>query len=254
MNVVNEWFCSDECLLRSCCLIINDESDCCMIVKINIDLHCLNSELDWQFSLFNHDTDRVLSDLNCSFCNIILNQHVQYHVLRCNLKECTSLIKNSLEFCDIITAHSLYLCFWLKFSLQSSFLQCLWSIWSVFEWNDSHLPWVIVNYLQKVAVVCIWQRKWFTYVNWDKIKNCSLSLTDLMLSLVSELSQSTYFTYMIFLLDNENWLAQCCDLIKIAQFDWIKMNKASVSEFIHLDLMISWISMITIVLICQIVI
>ena len=113
---------------------------------------------------------------------------------------------------------------------------------------------MIVNYLQKVAVVCIWQRKWFTYVNWDKIKNYSLSLTDLMFSLVSELSQSTYFAYVIFLLDNENWLAQWCNLIKITQFDWIKMNKASVSKFIHLDFMISWISIITIVLVCQIVI
>ena len=163
--MINEWFCFSEYLFRSCCLIINDESDYCTIAKINIDLHCLNSELDWQFSLFNHDIDRVLSDLNCLFHNIILNQHVQYCVLRCNLKECTSLIKNSLEFCDIITVHSLYLCFWLKFSLQSSFLQCLWSIWSAFEQNDSHLSQMIVNYLQKVAVVCIWQRKWFTYVN-----------------------------------------------------------------------------------------
>ena len=225
-----------------------------MIVKIDISLHCLNSELNWQFSFFNYGADRVLSDLNCSFHNIILNQHVWYHVLRCNLKKCTSLIKNSLKFCDIITAHSLYLCFWLKFSLQSPFLQCLWGIWLTFEWDDSYLSWVIVNYLQKVAVVCIWQRKWFTYVNWDKIKNCSLSLTDLVLSLVSELSQSTYFAYMIFLLDNENWLTQCCDLIKITQFDWIKMNKTSVSEFVHLDLMISWISTVTIVLICWVMI
>ena len=113
---------------------------------------------------------------------------------------------------------------------------------------------MIVNYLQKVAVVCIWQRKWFTYVNWDKIKNCSLSFTNLMLSLVSELSQSTYFTYVVFLLDNENWLAQCHDLMKITQFGWIKMNKASVSEFIHLDLIISWISTVTIVLVCWVVI
>ena len=225
-----------------------------MIAKIGINLHCLNSELDWQFSLFDHDVNRVLSDLNYSFHNTILNQHVQYCVLRCNLKECTSLIKNSLEFCDIITVHSLYLCSWLKFSLQSPFLQCLWDIWSAFEWNDSHLPWVIVNYLQKVAVVCIWQRKWFTYVNWDKIKNCSLSLTDLVSSLVSKLSQNTYFAYMVFLLDNENWLAQCYDLIKITQFDWIKMGKTSMSEFVHLDFMISWISMVAIVLICQIMI
>ena len=128
MNVVNEWFCLSECLLRSCCLIINDESDCCTIVKIDVGLHCLNSELDWQLSLFNHDVNRVPSNLNCSFHNIILNQHVQYCVLRCNLKEYTSLIKNSLEFCDIITVHSLNLYFWLKFSLQSPFLQCLWSI------------------------------------------------------------------------------------------------------------------------------
>ena len=201
MNVVNGWFCFSECLLRSCCLTINDESDCCMIVKVGIGLHCLNPELDWQFSLFDHDTDRVLSGLNCLFHNTILNQHVQYCVLRCNSKECTSLIKSDLEFCDIITVHNLYLCFWLKFSLQLPFLQCLWGIWSVFEWDGPYLPQVIVNYLQKVAVACIWQGKWSTYVNWDKIKNCSLSLTDLVSSLVSELSQSTYFTYMAFLLD-----------------------------------------------------
>ena len=179
---------------------------------------------------------------------------MQYHVLRCNFKECTSLIKSDLEFCDIITAHSLYLCFWLKFSLQSPFLQCLWGIWSAFERDGPCPPQVIVNYLQKVAVVCIWQRKWFTYVNWDKIENCSLSLTDLVLSLVSELSQSTYFTYMITLFTNENWLTQYHDLIEIAQFDWIKMNKMSVSKFVHLNLMIIWISIIIIVLICWVVI